>query len=123
MSKLPSNSRRIKATAGSQKPPIVEEHVKNSIAVADKLPGLSRRESEVLSWVAHGKTNSEVANILGISRRTVDTFLSRTYQKLGVETRMAAVMRMIKFIKLSVICIAVDFSLEMSFPLDLFFSS
>ena len=67
------------------------------------LPGLSRRESEVLSWVAHGKTNWEVARILGISRRTVDTLLSRTYQKLGVETRMAAVMRLIGFIKISTI--------------------
>jgi DNA-binding CsgD family transcriptional regulator len=74
-------------------------------SVPATLPGLSRRESEVLSWVARGKTNSEVAAILGISRRTVDTFLSRTYQKLGVETRLAAVMRMIGFIKISVICV------------------
>lgn len=76
------------------------------------LPGLSRRESEVLSWVARGKTNSEVAIILGISRRTVDTFLSRTYQKLGVETRLAAVMRLIGFITVSVIYIVLfsDFS-------------
>jgi DNA-binding CsgD family transcriptional regulator len=70
------------------KPPV---HRKN-------LPGLSRRESEVLIWVAKGKTNSDIGEILGISRRTVDTLLSRTYQKLGVETRTAAVMCMIEFI-------------------------
>jgi len=62
------------------------------------LPGLSRRESEVLIWVACGKTNSDIGEILGISRRTVDTFLSRTYEKLGVENRTAAVMCMIEFI-------------------------
>jgi DNA-binding CsgD family transcriptional regulator len=93
---------------------LLEEHVKDFTLMADVLSGLTRRESEVLSWVSQGKTNSEVANILGISRRTVDTFLSRTYQKLGVETRMAAVMRMIKFIDLSVICIVADFCTDLS---------
>jgi DNA-binding CsgD family transcriptional regulator len=86
----------------------------DSVVVLDKLPGLSRRESEVLSWVAYGKTNAEVARILGISRRTVDTLLSRTYQKLGVETRMAAVMRMIKFMKLSSCCIIMESCLELN---------
>ena len=114
MSKQLLNSRRIKAAAGTQKPLILEDHVKNSIDVAGRLPGLSRRESEVLSWVAHGKTNSEVGTILGISRRTVDTLLSRTYQKLGVETRLAAVMLMIKFIDLSVICVVADFCTDLS---------
>jgi DNA-binding CsgD family transcriptional regulator len=93
---------------------LLEEHVKDFTLMADVLSGLTRRESEVLSWVSQGKTNSEVANILGISRRTVDTFLSRTYQKLGVETRMAAVMRMMKFIDLSVICIVADFCTDLS---------
>ena len=114
MSKQAWYSRRIKAEARSQKPLIAEEHVKNSVEVSNKLPGLTRRESEVLSWVAHGKTNSEVATILGISRRTVDTLLSRTYQKLGVETRLAAVMLMLKFIDLSVICIVMDFYTDLS---------
>jgi len=96
---------------------LLEEHVKDFTLRADVLPGLTRRESEVLSWVSQGKTNSEVANILGISRRTVDTFLSRTYQKLGVETRMAAVMRMIKFSTASVACIFADFCPDLSFLL------
>ena len=90
--------RRTIGTAANHGPTKREEHVNHFTAMPKRLPGLSRRESEVLSWVAHGKTNSEVASILGISRRTVDTLLSRTYQKLGVETRMAAVMRLIGFI-------------------------
>lgn len=52
--------------------------------------GLSPREAEVLAWVANGKTNAEIGTILRISSRTVGKHLERIYQKLGVETRMAA---------------------------------
>src|SRR5262245_3306820 len=64
-------------------------------------PRLSRRESEILTWVARGKTNADIGEILGISRRTVDTLLSRSYQKLGVENRTAAVMCIIDLILVS----------------------
>jgi DNA-binding CsgD family transcriptional regulator len=114
MTKQLLNSRRIKSSPGIQSALVAQEHVTDSVPVADHLPGLSRRESEVLSWVAHGKTNSEVGMILGISRRTVDTLLSRTYQKLGVETRLGAVMRMIKFIKVSMICLVADVFSDLS---------
>ena len=52
--------------------------------------GLTRREAEVLAWVTQGKTNAEVAIILGTRRRTVSKQLEHIYQKLGVETRTAA---------------------------------
>jgi DNA-binding CsgD family transcriptional regulator len=52
--------------------------------------GLSRRETDVLAWVAQGKTNPEIGSILGMSGRTVGKHLERIYQKLGVETRTAA---------------------------------
>lgn len=55
--------------------------------------GLSRREEEVMAWVAEGKTNAETAAILGLSPRTVDKHLEHIYAKLGVETRMAAAAR------------------------------
>lgn len=54
---------------------------------------LTPREREVLTWVAAGKTNAEVAQILGTSHRTVQKHLERIYVKLGVETRTAAVAR------------------------------
>jgi DNA-binding CsgD family transcriptional regulator len=57
---------------------------------------LTPREREVLDWVAAGKTNRDVAAILGVSPRTVEKHLERIYEKLGVETRTAAVMRAIK---------------------------
>ena len=55
--------------------------------------GLSHRESEVLGWVAEGKTNSEIGTILGISGRTVQKHLEHVFQKIGVETRTAAAAR------------------------------
>jgi len=52
--------------------------------------GLTRREDEVLSWLKHGKTNPEIAEILGMAAATVSKHLERIYQKLGVENRTAA---------------------------------
>lgn len=52
--------------------------------------GLSARETEILGWVVQGKTNPEIAAILGISRRTVQKHLERVYSRLGVENRHAA---------------------------------
>jgi len=52
--------------------------------------GLTRRQSEVLAWVAQGKTNEEIAAIAGARPATVAKHLERIYQKLGVETRTAA---------------------------------
>ena len=52
--------------------------------------GLTTREGEVLSWLSKGKTNRDIAQILGLSPRTVDKHLEQIYAKLGVETRTAA---------------------------------
>lgn len=52
--------------------------------------GLSARETEVLFWVAQGKTNPETAVILGIGRRTVATHMEHILAKLSVENRGAA---------------------------------
>jgi DNA-binding CsgD family transcriptional regulator len=54
--------------------------------------GLTGRETEVLSWVAQGKTNEEIGSILGCHSRTVKKHLERIYIKLGVENRTAAAM-------------------------------
>jgi DNA-binding NarL/FixJ family response regulator len=51
---------------------------------------LTTRESEVLSWLSKGKTNRDIAQILGLSPRTVDKHLEQIYAKLGVENRTAA---------------------------------
>ena len=51
---------------------------------------LTPREAEVLSWLAKGKTNRDIGEILGMSPRTVNKHLEHVYEKLGVETRAAA---------------------------------
>ncbi|MEO1079426.1 MAG: LuxR family transcriptional regulator [Pseudomonadota bacterium] len=54
---------------------------------------LSPRESEILIWVARGKSNAVIADILEISGHTVDTHLRRTFTKLGVQDRVTAALR------------------------------
>ncbi len=54
---------------------------------------LSPRETEILEWMAHGKSNSVIGDILGISRHTVDTMSRRLFDKLGVHDRTTAVLR------------------------------
>jgi DNA-binding CsgD family transcriptional regulator len=61
--------------------------------------GLSPRESEVLGWVAQGKTNAEVAELCGMSVRTVQKHLEHIFQKLGVESRTAAARKALELSK------------------------
>jgi DNA-binding NarL/FixJ family response regulator len=51
---------------------------------------LTQREAEVLYWLSLGKTNNDIADILGNSPRTVNKHLEHVFEKLGVETRTAA---------------------------------
>jgi DNA-binding response OmpR family regulator len=51
---------------------------------------LTPRELDVLAWIARGKTNRDIADILGMSPRTVNKHLEHIFVKLGVETRAAA---------------------------------
>lgn len=57
--------------------------------------GLTAREIAVMHWLACGKTDAEIAALLSISPRTVQKHLEHVYVKLGVETRTAAVMRLL----------------------------
>lgn len=52
---------------------------------------LSAQETVVLSHVADGLTTKEIAQRLNVSTRTIDTYLSRVFQKLGATTRTQAV--------------------------------
>jgi DNA-binding NarL/FixJ family response regulator len=55
--------------------------------------GLTPRAAETLLWVAQGKTNQDIATILGISESTVKKHLLEIFEKLGVETRSSATLR------------------------------
>jgi DNA-binding CsgD family transcriptional regulator len=52
--------------------------------------------AEVLLWVAQGKTNADIATILGISEWTVKKHVLEIFDKLNVETRTAAGLRAIE---------------------------
>jgi DNA-binding NarL/FixJ family response regulator len=68
---------------------LIEEHAPAGPAELVSL-GLTPRQGEVLYWIAQGKTNSEIAIILGTSPRTVDKHVEQLLERLGVENRLAA---------------------------------
>lgn len=60
--------------------------------------GLTPRAAEALLWVAQGKTNGDIATILGISESTVKKYVLEIFAKLGVETRSAATLRALEIL-------------------------
>jgi len=58
-----------------------------------KLVDLNDREVEALTWVARGKTSAEIAQILGLSKRTIDFHIDNARSKLGAATRTEAVIK------------------------------
>ncbi len=68
---------------------LIEEHAPPGPAELIKL-GLTPRQGEVLYWIAQGKTNGEIAIILGTSPRTIDKHVEQLLERLGVENRLAA---------------------------------
>jgi DNA-binding NarL/FixJ family response regulator len=72
-----------------------QQEFKPNFSSADPLLklGLTPRVAEVLLWVAQGKTNADIATILGISESTVKKHLLEIFEKLSVETRSAATLR------------------------------
>jgi DNA-binding CsgD family transcriptional regulator len=55
--------------------------------------GLTEREAEVLGWIAQGKSNDEVAVVLGVCSHTVKKHLERIYDALGVGNRTEAALK------------------------------
>jgi DNA-binding CsgD family transcriptional regulator len=60
--------------------------------------GLTPRATEALLWLAQGKTNSDIASILGITESTVKKHVQEMFEKLGVETRGAATVRALEIL-------------------------
>ena len=52
--------------------------------------GLTAREAEVLVWISRGKSNRDIAEILGMRPGTVNKHLEQIFNKLGVENRASA---------------------------------
>jgi DNA-binding CsgD family transcriptional regulator len=69
---------------------LVSPYLVRALAHPDSTLGLTRREIEVLAWVAAGKTNAQVAEVLLIAPGTVKKHLEHIYAKLGVSSRTDA---------------------------------
>jgi DNA-binding NarL/FixJ family response regulator len=80
-----------------------QQEFKSNFSTYDPLLtlGLTPRVAEVLLWVAQGKTNADIATILGISESTVKKHLLEVFEKLGVETRSAATLRALEVLSSS----------------------
>jgi len=60
--------------------------------------GLTPREAQVLFWIAHGKSNSEIGLIIGCSTSTVGKHIEKILAKLKVENRTAAAAVALRFL-------------------------
>ncbi len=67
----------------------LQENSKDSEVLSLKF-GVSAREGEVLSWLAKGKSNKDIAAILELSPRTITKHIENILEKLGAENRTAA---------------------------------
>ena len=54
---------------------------------------MKEREVEVLTWAARGKTSAEIAQILNLTKRTVDFHIDNARIKLGAATRIEAAIK------------------------------
>jgi transcriptional regulator EpsA len=81
----------------NQYPPRTETPAANAPVAAEKAvtdtgtSALSDRESEIMVWIAKGKTNGEIGSILNVSEFTVKNHLQRIFKKLCVSNRAQAV--------------------------------
>jgi DNA-binding NarL/FixJ family response regulator len=92
---------QIRATFDNQMQEIVlllQEQENLSVSKLFQL-GLTKRETEILFLIMQGKTNIEIGILCRISWRTAQKHVEHIYQKLGVETRTAAMLRAIEILQ------------------------
>jgi DNA-binding NarL/FixJ family response regulator len=86
LARLATHVRNARLTAQARAAAQTDQQASERVMEASLTP----RETQVLTWLAKGKTNRDIADILGMSHRTVNKHLEHIYEKLGVETRAAA---------------------------------
>jgi len=61
-----------------------------------EMPGLTSKELEVLKWIKHGKSNTEISETMSLAIKTIEYHVSNILKKLGAANRTAAVVIAIK---------------------------
>lgn len=77
---------------------LVEEVTGRAERILSERLQISGREAQVLLWLAQGKSNRDIAEILSLSPRTVNKHLERMFKKMGVENRTSAAAMALKFV-------------------------
>lgn len=77
---------------------LMSDDVGGEEAILKRRFAVTSREAEVLLWVARGKSNRDIGDILGLSPRTVNKHLETVFAKLGVENRASAAILALKAI-------------------------
>ena len=78
---------------------LVHQESPNESSCLKKYWLLTNREAEVLFWIAKGKTNRDIGQILGTSPRTINKHSEKIYKKLGVENRTTAAAKALRHIQ------------------------
>ena len=78
---------------------LVHQESPNESSNLKKYWSLTNREAEVLFWIAKGKTNREIGQILGTSPRTINKHSEKIYKKLAVENRTTAAAKALKYMQ------------------------
>jgi len=68
---------------------VTRQSSEQPVVIAGADLGFTRREREVAAWICQGKTNMEVATILGVSPRTIHKHVEHIFEKTGTESRLA----------------------------------
>ena len=79
----------MRLVAEARVPPAASGTLKDRLQISD-------REAQVLAWIAQGKSNRDIGDILGLSPRTINKHLERIFKKIGVENRTSAAVMVLK---------------------------
>lgn len=71
----------------------VPDHARGDDGASPARPDLSPRMVACLQWASEGKSSVDIGQLLDISARTVDDYLTESRRRLGVRTRVQAVLR------------------------------
>ncbi len=63
---------------------------------------LTQREKEIFTYLIKNNTTKDIANILGISEKTVRNHISNVIQKLGVKGRSQAIIELLKLNEINI---------------------